>query len=452
MTNSVSNTAPPPGAEPGTDPGTEPAAPDASPTTGRGPVPAAPASCPAHGGTMRLYGDEFFQDPTGLYRELRRRHGPVAPILLEGDVPAWFVLGYREVHHVSSNSQLFARDSRRWHAWDSIPEDWPLMPFVGYQPSVMFTEGEEHRQRAGAIGAALGAVDQFELRGICEEVADDLIDAFAGGGAADLKAGFAHPMPLRVVARLFGLPESQAPQLVRDMIESLDVEGDALAAHLRVRATMEQLLAAKRDAPGPDVPSRLLSLQPDLSSEELIQDLLVVITAAQQPTANWIGNTLRLMLTDDRFAVTLSGGRRSVGQAMNEVLWEDTPTQNFLGRFATQATELGGQRIEAGDLLVLGLAAANADPQVRPDAYADQSSNQAHLSFGHGEHGCPFPAPELAEVIARTAVEVLLDRLPDVVLEVEPEELVWRPSVWMRGLEALPVRFTPVPVSGYGAM
>lgn len=399
---------------------------------------------------VRLYGPEFYQDPPGTYRELRRRYGAVAPILLEGDVPAWFVLGYREVHHVSSNPQLFARDSRRWHAWDTIPADWPLMPFVGFQPSVMFTEGDKHRQRAGAIGAALDAVDAFELRADCEAVADTIIDAFAGAGKADLKADYAHLMPLRVVAGLFGLPEEEAPVLVRDMIESLDVEGDALAAHLRVRATMERLLAAKRAAPGPDVPSRLLAVQPDLGEEELVQDLLVVITAAQQPTANWIGNTLRLMLTDDRFATTLSGGRRSVGQAMNEVLWEDTPTQNFLGRFATQATDLGGQRIEAGDLLVLGLAAANADPQVRPDAYADSSGNRAHLSFGHGEHGCPFPAPRIAEVIARAAVEVLLDRLPDVVLAGEPEELVWRPSVWMRGLESLPVAFTPVPVVGAG--
>ena len=70
---------------------------------------------------------------------------------------------------------------------------------------------------------------------------------------------------------------------------------------------------------------------------EIVQGLSTVTPAAQQPTANWIGNALRLMLTDDRFAVTLSGGRGSAGQALNEVLWEDTPTQNFIGRWATRA-------------------------------------------------------------------------------------------------------------------
>jgi cytochrome P450 len=73
------------------------------------------------------------------------------------------------------------------------------------------------------------------------------------------------------------------------------------------------------------------------------------------------------------------------------------------------------------------------------------------MSFGHGEHGCPFPAPELAETIARTAVEVLLDRIPDVELALPPGELGWRPSLWMRGLYALPVRFTPIVSVGQAA-
>ncbi|MFH8986418.1 cytochrome P450 [Streptomyces varsoviensis] len=409
-----------------------------------------PPGCPAHQGAVPLYGEGFQSDPARLYRELRRDHGPVAPILLDGGIPAWFVLGYREVHQVAGDSQLFARDSRRWHAWDRIPPDWPLLPYVGYQPSVMFAEGPEHRRRAGAISDALAAVDQFELRQICERVADSLIDTFAGRGEADLMADFAFRMPMLVVAELFGLPTAEIPPLVRDIADSLDETAGAIEAHQRVAARMGRLVQDKRVHPGPDVPSRLLGHAAGLAEEEIVIDLLVVMAAAQQPTANWIGNTLRLMLTDDRFAVTLAGGRRSVGQALNEVLWEDTPTQNFIGRWATRDTQLGGKRIRTGDLLVLGLAAANNDPQVRPDSYAGSEGNQAHMSFSHGEHSCPYPAPEIAEVIAKAAVEILLDRLPDVVLAVEARELVWRPSVWMRGLAALPVGFTPayVPPSG----
>ena len=181
------------------------------------------------------------------------------------------------------------------------------------------------------------------------------------------------------------------------------------------------------------------------ADEEIVQDVIAVIAAAQQPTANWIGNTLRLMLTDDRFAVTLSGGRRSVTQALNEVLWEDTPTQNFIGRWAARDTQLGGRHDPRGRLRGPRAGRGQHRPaRCGPTRHDGPRGNSAHMSFSHGEHRCPYPAPELAEVIAGTAVEVLLDRLPDVALAVAPDELVWRPSVWMRGLVALPVRFTSV--------
>ncbi|MEU5884978.1 cytochrome P450 [Spirillospora sp. NPDC047279] len=392
---------------------------------------------------VRLTGAPPTGDPGDLYRSLRRRFGTVAPVLLDGDVPAWYVFGYRDVHHVTSNPGLFARDCRRWNAWDNVPEDWPLMPYVGWTPSVMFAEGTEHQRRAGAIGDALDAVDRTELVSMCERTADELIDRFAGDGAADLIAQYSHQLPLHIIARLYGLPEHDIPVLVQDVAESLDVNDDAAAAHGRIHARMQQLVVDRRQNPGPDVPARLLEHHAGLTDEETVIDLLVVMAAAQQPTGNWIGNALRLMLVDDEFSMSLQGGRRSASEALNEVLWEDTPTQNFIGRWAVHDCQLGDRRIRRGDLLILGLAAANTDPQVRPATYGATAANRAHMSFGHGEHGCPFPAPELAEIIAKTAIEVLLDRLPDVALAVPPEELQWRPSFWMRGLYTLPVTFTP---------
>lgn len=148
------------------------------------------------------------------------------------------------------------------------------------------------------------------------------------------------------------------------------------------------------------------------------------------------------MFTDDRFAASLAGGRRSVGQALTEVLWAEAPCQNFIGRFAVGDTQLGGRHIARGDLLVLGIAGANDDPLVR--GAASGGDNQAHMSFSHGEHGCPFPAQEIAFVVAEAAIQVLLDRLPDIRLAVPASELSYRPTVWLRGLNTLPVRFTPV--------
>ncbi|WP_067490119.1 cytochrome P450 [Actinomadura hibisca] len=425
----------PSAAQSATQPVPAPAPPGDGPPPGRG--------HPGHPQPVRLYGPHVADDPAELYRTLRERYGPVVPILLDGDVPAWFVLGYREVNHVTSNPRLFARDCRRWNAWDLIPGDWPLMPYVGWTPSVMFAEGPEHQRRAGAIGDALDEVSRAELVTVCRAEADKLIDEFAGAGEADLVAQYSHRIPLLVVARLFGLPGADIPVLVQDVAESLDVGDKAIAAHQRIHARMQRLVQDRKHLPRSDVPSRLIHHPAGLSDDEVVIDLLVVMAAAQQPTGNWIGNALRLMLSDDSFSVTFQGNRRSVGEALSEVLWEDTPTQNFIGRWAVHDCRLGDQRVRRGDLLVLGLAAANADPQAQPESYSDAAANRAHMSFGKGEHGCPFPAPELAELLARTAVEALLDRLPDVRLAVPVDDLEWRPSVWMRGLFTLPVVFSP---------
>ncbi|MFC9491280.1 cytochrome P450, partial [Streptomyces hydrogenans] len=366
-----------------------------------------------------------------------------------GDVPAWLVLGYRELHQVTSDPVLFSRDSELWNQWDAIPADWPLLPMIGRkQPSILYTVGERHRERAEVISAALESVDPFELRRRAERFADELIDGLCGKGACDIIAEYAMLLPVRVLASIYGFADEEGPALVTAMNDMINGGPGALAGQQHLAGSMVALLTAKAAEPGDDVASRMLGNTAGFTVEEVAQDLMVMMAAGHQPTADWIGNSLRLMLTDDRFAASLSGGRHSVGEAMNEVLWEDTPTQNVAGRWASRDTHLGGKRIDRGDLVLLGLAAANADPHVRADAGALTGGNNAHLSFGHGEHRCPFPAQEVAETIARTGIEVLLDRLPDVDLAVVETALTRRPSPWLRGLSALPVTYTPTPALG----
>lgn len=401
-----------------------------------------PSSDPRAACRVPLYGPQFQRKSADLYAEMRRAHGPVAPVLLDGDVPAWLVLGYREVQYVTGNPELFGRDPRRWNAWDQVPPDWPLLPLLGYQPTLMFAEGAEYQRRAEALDDALADVDQFTLRAQAQQVADRLIDTFAGTGEAELITQYADGIPLPVVARTIGVPDAETGDLVREVNTTHAAGEGANEAYARVRERVRRLVESRRENPAPDVTSRLLAHPAALADEEVAEDLLHLMNAGQLPTAYWIGNALRLMLTDDRFALTLSGGRRSVGEALNEVLWTDTPTQNFPGRFAVRDLQLGGWQISKGDLLVLGLASANHDPVVRPDPQAWQG-NRAYMSFSHGEHQCPYPAQEIAEVIAEAAIEVLLDRLPDLALTVSADALTWRPSPLFRGLSALPVKFTP---------
>ncbi|MEV4339755.1 cytochrome P450 [Streptomyces sp. NPDC049590] len=393
-----------------------------------------------------LSGSRFQTEPARLYREMRRDHGAVVPVLLDGDIPAWLVLGYRELHQVTGDPVLFSRDSDLWNQWENIPDDWPLLPMIGRkQPSILYTVGERHRQRAAMVSNALEAVDPFELRGHAERFADELIDALCTAGEADLIAQYAMLLPVRVLARLYGFSDEDGPGLVTALNDMIDGRERALAGQAHLAGSMARLVAERKKEPADDVVSRMLADDSGFSDEEIVQDLMVMLAAGHQPTADWIGNSLRLMLTDDRFAASLFGGRNSVAEAMNEVLWEDTPTQNVAGRWAARDTRLGGRAVRAGDLLLLGLQGANSDPQVRTDASELTGGNNAHFSFGHGDHRCPFPAQEVAEVIARTGIEVVLDRLPDIDLAVPADSLTRRPSPWLRGLTGLPVRFSPVP-------
>lgn len=274
-------------------------------------------------------------DPGAYYRALREAYGPVAPVLLDGGMPAWLVLGYHEVHVVAGNPELFGRDPRRWHAWDRVPAGWPLLPHVAHTPSVRFTEGEEHVRRAGAVADVLGGVDPFELRQRAERAADAAVDAFAGAGRAELVAQYAEQVPLHVMAGLFGLQPAETAALERDLAGQygygtaapgpaaepshpahpvhpahLAAPAGPAASAARLRATLEAVLARARRAPAPgaDIPSRLLAHPAGLTDEEVVQDLLTIMAAGRRPTADWIGNTLRLLLTDERFALTLSGG------------------------------------------------------------------------------------------------------------------------------------------------
>ncbi|MGK8524409.1 cytochrome P450 [Nocardia asteroides] len=417
------------------------------------PASSATDGCPVHATPVTLSGPRFHTDPHQLYHEMRREHGSVVAVELPGGVPAWLVIGYRELHQVTSDPELFPRDVARWNQWPNIPPDWPLLPMVGQpMPSIYFTAGAEHRRHVAMVEPALETVDTFALRRACEELADRLIDAFCGRGEAELVADFAEPLPVLALARILGFPDEDGPRLAWTMKTLADGGADAQAAHQQFAEQMRRLLTARQAARGADLVSWMLAHPGPFTDQEYVLDLMAITAAGYLPTADWIGNSVRLMLTDDRFAAALGGGRHSVGQAMNEVLWEDTPTQILAGRWAARDTRLGDKVIRAGDMLLLGLAAANADPHVRQHvsdgAEPAHAGNSAHFAFSYGEYRCPFPAQEIAEVIARTGIEVLLDRLPDLDLAVPAQNLVRRPSAFLRGMTSLPVRFTPVRAVG----
>ncbi len=427
-----------------------------APADGAAPDSAPPAGCPFHAGAepVELHSERFHLEPYRLYEEMLREHGPVVPVELLGGLPAWLVIGYRELHQVTSDPKLFPRDVGLWNQWDNVPEGWPLLAVIGSRmPSIFNSVGTEHQRHAAMIGSALEAVDLFELRRYTEKLADRLINEFSARGTAELISEYCMPLPVLVLGWLLGFPDSEAAAVADAMRGVVDAGSDRLESGERVFQRMAALIEAKRERPGPDLASRILAHPEEFSDAEYAVDLIVIVASGHTSTADWIGNSIQLMLTEDRFAASLSAGRHSVAEAMTEVLWKDTPAQMVVGRFATRDTSLADKHIKAGDMLILGFGAANADPTIRRtgSGTADhvQAGNNAHFSFGHGEFRCPFAAQEIAEIMARTSIEVLLDRLPDLDLSVAADELEQRPAPFLRGMASLPVRFTPVsPTAG----
>ncbi|WP_354643112.1 cytochrome P450 [Kitasatospora camelliae] len=413
-----------------------------------------PPGCPAHGlvgpasgglgpgGIRRLFGPEAEADPTTLYEKLRAEHGAVAPVLLHGDLPAWLVLGHRENLDVARTPSRFSRDSRRWSAFqhNRVAPDSPLMPMVAWQPLCVFADGAEHKRLRGAVTESLDMFDRRGVRRYVARFADQLIDGFAASGEADLVSQFAEHLPMLVMTQLLGMPDEYGPRLVdaaRDLMKGTET---AVASNDYVVEMLRQLVDRKRSAPGADLTSWLLQHPAGLGEDEVLEHLRLILVAANETTVNLIADTLRMVLTDRRFRSSLSGGHMTLPDALDQVLWDSPPLSAVPGRWATGDTELGGKQIKAGDMLLLGLAAGNVDPAIRPDLSEPLYGNRSHLAFSSGPHECP--GQDIGRAIAEAGIDTLLIRLPDVRLAIDEDQLSWN-SAWLsRHLAELPVEFT----------
>lgn len=274
-----------------------------------------PPECPAHaagaaGGLYRLHGAEAQADPLALYEKLRAEHGPVAPVLVSGDLPAWLVLGHRENLDVARTSSRFARDPRGWRDMREgrVPADTPLGPMVSWVPVCNFTDGPVHERLRAAVVESLERFDKRGIRRYVTRFANQLVDQIAGEGYADLVSGFSDQLPMLVMTQLIGAPDEHGPLLVnaaRDMLQGTET---ALQSDRYVTATLEHLVVERKAKPARDLASWLIEHPANLSDTEVLMHLRVVLIAAYETTANLIANTLRTVLTDPRFRASLSEG------------------------------------------------------------------------------------------------------------------------------------------------
>ncbi|AEW99455.1 putative cytochrome P450 (plasmid) [Streptantibioticus cattleyicolor NRRL 8057 = DSM 46488] len=398
--------------------------------------------CPAHHTTqaarMPLYGEEFAADPGAVYDRLRA-YGPAAPVELAPGVEATLVTEHESALRVLQSPALFARDSRRWKALAEgrVALDSPVLPMMVYRPNCLFTDGTEHLRLRKAVTDSLGRLNVNRLGRDVERIADYLLDQFSERGMADLLNDYAKLLPLLLFNQLFGCPAGIGDRLTANMAAIFDGQ-DVMRANEELTACLMELVALKRRQPGNDITSWLVEHPSGLNDEELKDQLVMLMGAGVEPERNLIGNALLLLLSAD--SSTGRSGMR-VEDAIDQVLWNNPPIANYATHFPVQDVELGGVPLPADTPVVISFAGANTDPALT-EAHQVLSKG-AHLAWGAGPHACPAKDP--AQLIALTAIERLLNALPDLTLAVPQGSLRWRPGPFHRALVALPVRFSPTP-------
>ena len=180
-----------------------------------------------------------------------------------------------------------------------------------------------------------------------------------------------------------------------------------------------------------------------LSEAELFSTMVLLIVAGHETTVNLIGNAVLALLRQPEIAAAPRAGQYPMEAAVEEFLRYDSPVERALVRWAAQDTVLGGQQIKQGDMVIGVVGAANRDPsalrsagEARPSAWRRNAIwPLATVHTTAWEH----PSPGWR---ARSRLNTLLRRLPNLRLAVPESELVWRTVPMFRGLVALPVTWT----------
>jgi cytochrome P450 len=395
------------------------------------------------GGLTPLSATTATADPEAAYQRLRDQWGTVAPVELEPGVNAWLVLGYDEICQVLRHERVFSHDPHNWRdfAEGRVPADSKLGPMMFPREHAYFKDGDVHRRLRAPLDESVSGLPLRQVSRENRQLCTDLIAGFAGSGRADLVADYAGLIPMLAIAKMVGLDVTLGRELLSCLHALFGSTEQAQVANQRYEEILTDLMRSRQKAPGDDLTSVFVSHENLRDDVEILQTMVLMVAAGLESTMAWIAQALRLMLTDPRFAGRMRGGRLGVDDALDEVLWRDPPQANLPARFALRDVTLAGQPVAAGDALILGLAAANADPRVHSDDRWNEIGNRSHLSWSAGPHACPAQVP--ARIIAKSAVETVLHLLPDIRLAIPAEEIILIPSPWNRCPASLPVTFTP---------
>jgi len=349
----------------------------------------------------------------------------------------WLISRYDDVRAALTDPR-FSKDWR--HASPEARAGAPTFRL----PTMLMMDPPDHTRLRKLVSRSFTLRRTAELRPRVEQIAAELLDGVADD-LVDLMTAYAVPLPVQVICELLGVPVEDRGEFTtwsNTLVDQISPEETA-ADSANLARYLGELVDRKRSEPDDALLSALIEVADDgdrLSHEELVAMGVLLLVAGNETTINLIGNALLGLLTHPDQLALLRERPELTSSLVEEVLRWDGPVQNATYRFPTTDVEVAGTTIPAGSVVRLSLAAANRDPSRFPDADELRIDRDAsgHLDFGHGLHHCL--GAQLARMEGEVAIRTLLARYPDLTLAVDPAELVYRPSMIVRGLTALPVR------------
>jgi cholest-4-en-3-one 26-monooxygenase len=377
--------------------------------------------------------------PYEIFREFREQE-PVA-FLPEPDGPGfWGVFRYDDVVEVSRHPQQFASAPA---VFIQDPED----PTVT-QELLINQDPPKHTKLRKLVNRGFTPRQISALEPHVRAIVVGLLDHAAGMGSFDLVHDLAVELPLQVIAEMVGVPADERHKVFawtermmsNDDDDQAAMQADAQIAIGEMFAYADQLIASRIDGDGTDLLSVLLRADVDgeaLTPLELDVFFMLLMNAGSETTRNLItGGTLALFEHPEERA-KLAANPELLPSAIEEMLRWVTPVMHFR-RTAQEDLEIAGQRIAAGDKVVMWYTSANRDEAQFPNAdrFAIDRTPNDHVSFGAGgPHFCL--GASLARLEARILFEELLVRMPTLEQAGDPVRLK---SNFINGIKSLPVR------------
>lgn len=396
-------------------------------------------------GPFNPFVERFRRDPYSVYRRMREER----PFYYSRVFRAYIATRYEDVQLVL-RSRCFTTDRSQTDIMQAINKSIQRDPEFAamVERNLLMLDGAEHRKLRGLVGKAFTPRRIEALRPRIQSLVDDLMDEMEDSGDVELIRDLAHPLPVRVILELLGLPQEDSAKFAQwskhlaQLLDPLQATGGDAKIRSAVRelnAYLRPLLEARRQVPRDDLLSAMLAAEENgvhLEEPDLLALVTLIMVAGHETTTNLIGNSVVALLQNPGERKRLQENPALIESAVDEFV-RYCGSVMLTDRAATEDCVVAGHEIRAGEMVVAVLAAANRDPEQfeDPEALDLGRTENHHLGFGLGNHFCL--GSQLAKLETEIAIATLLRRFPDFSGPAEPEGYVR--SMILRGPLEVPL-------------